>query len=187
MSPISLKRSMSTPSNITASNSVAVALSLGSNLSYLNRSAREVVFAAIQSLRRICIESQASSLYLSEPIDCPPGAEDFINAAMVLRLAAKTSASELLVVLQGIEADYGRQRGAEQNQARTLDIDIISYGNQELESSDLILPHPRAAQRRFVLMPLAEISPEMVLPGQSASIAQLLAVLPCTENVRLLT
>ena len=60
------------------------------------------------------------------------------------------------------------------NQARTLDIDIISFGNQELESSRLILPHPRATQRRFVLMPLAEIHPEMVLPGQSENIAQLL-------------
>ena len=187
MSPISLKRSMSTPSNTTDSNSVTVAISLGSNLPYLKRSPREIVLAAIQSLQGISIESQASSLYLSEPIDCPSDAEDFINAAMVLRLASQTSAGELLAILQGIEADYGRQRGNEQNQPRTLDIDIISYGNQELVSIDLILPHPRATQRRFVLMPLAEIHPEMVLPGQSASIAQLLAALPRIENVQLLT
>lgn len=178
---------MNTPSNITDSNSVAVAVSLGSNLPYLNRSAREVVLGAMESLRRISIESQASSLYLSEPIDCPSGSGDFINAAMLLRIASKTPAHELLLVLQGIEADYGRQRGAQQNQARTLDIDIISYGNQELESKDLILPHPRAIQRRFVLMPLAEIHPEMVLPGQSVNIAQLLAALPHTENVQRLS
>ncbi|PCI81185.1 MAG: 2-amino-4-hydroxy-6-hydroxymethyldihydropteridine diphosphokinase [SAR86 cluster bacterium] len=187
MSYISLKRFMNTPSNTTDSNSVRVAVSLGSNLPYLNSSPREIVLGAMESLRRISIESQASSLYLSKPIDCPPGAGDFINAAMVLRLTSKTSARGLLVVLQGIEADYGRRRGAEQNQARTLDIDIISYGNQELESIDLILPHPRARQRRFVLMPLAEIDPEMVLPGQSANIAQLLALLPRIENVQLLT
>ena len=187
MSPISLKRSMSTPINTTASNSVTVAVSLGSNLPYLNRSPREIVLAAMESLRQISIESEASSLYLSEPIDCPADAGDFINAAMVLRLASKISASELLVVLQGIEADYGRQRSAEPNQARTLDIDIISYGNQELESSDLILPHPRATQRRFVLMPLAEIHPELVIPGQSANIAQLLADLNRIENVQLLS
>jgi 2-amino-4-hydroxy-6-hydroxymethyldihydropteridine diphosphokinase len=119
-------------------------------------------------------------------MDCPPGVGDFINAAMVLRLDSKTSAGELLVILQAIELDFGRQRDAEQNQARTLDIDIISYGNQELNNTDLILPHPRATQRRFVLMPLAEIHPEMILPGQSANIAQLLAVLPRNENVRLL-
>ena len=104
---------------------------------------------------------------------------------MVLRVPSKTSANEFLAVLQGIEADYGRQRSAEKNQARTLDIDIISYGNQELETSRLILPHPRATQRRFVLMPLAEIHPEMVLPGQSKNIAQLLSLLPRNENVHL--
>jgi len=177
---------MSILSNTTDNNSVAVAVSLGSNLPYLNRSPKDIVLAAMESLRRISIEADGSSLYLSEPIDCPSGTGDFINAAMVLRLASKTSASELLAVLQGIEADYGRQRSAEQNQARTLDIDIISYGNQELESLHLILPHPQATQRRFVLMPLAEIHPEMVLPGQSESIAQLLAVLPPNENVQLL-
>ena len=182
---ISLKRSMSILSNTIDSNLVAVAVSLGSNLPYLNRSPREVVLAAMESLRLISIEADSSSVYRSEPVDCPGGIGDFINAAMVLRLPSKTSANEFLSVLQGIEAVYGRQRSAEQNQARTLDIDIISFGNQELESSRLILPHPRATQRRFVLMPLAEIHPEMVLPGQSENIAQLLSLLPRTENVHL--
>tara|TARA_B110000858_G_scaffold185553_1_gene227852 strand:- start:19830 stop:20366 length:537 start_codon:yes stop_codon:yes gene_type:complete len=178
---------MSTLRNITDSNSVTATVSLGSNLSYLNRLPREIVLAAMEDLGRISIESQSSSLYLSEPIDCPPDVGDFINAAMVLRLSSKTSAQELLGVLQGIEADYGRQRGARQNQARSLDIDIISYENQELESKNLILPHPRAIERKFVLMPLAEICPEMLLPGQLLNIAQLLAGLPRTENVRLLS
>lgn len=175
---------MSTPSNTTESNSVTVALSLGSNLPYLNQSSKEIVLSVLEILRRISIESKASSLYRTEPIDCPDGVDDFINAAILLRLHATTSAQALLVILQGIEADFGRQRGAEQNQARTLDIDIISYGNQKLVSDDLILPHPRASARRFVLMPLAEIESELVLPGQSASIAQLLAQLPSQENVR---
>ena len=174
---------MSILSNITDSNLAAV--SLGSNLPYLNLSPREIVFSAMESLRLISIEADSSSVYRSDPVDCPGGAGDFINAAMVLRVSSKTSANEFLAVLQGIEADYGRQRSAEKNQARTLDIDIISYGNQELETSRLILPHPRATQRRFVLMPLAEIHPEMVLPGQSKNIAQLLSLLPRNENVHL--
>lgn len=176
---------MSTLSNTTNSESVQVAVSLGSNLPYLNRSPREIVLAGMESLRQISLDSQSSSMYLSEPIDCPLDAEDFINAAMVLRVDAKTSARELLMVLQGIETEYGRQRSGVQNQARTLDIDIISYGNQQLESPDLILPHPRAARRRFVLLPLAEIHPELVLPGQSANIAQLLANLSAGENVQI--
>lgn len=174
---------MSILSNTTDSNLVAV--SLGSNLPYLNLSPREIVFSAMESLRLISIEADSSSVYRSDPVDCPGGSGDFINAAMVLRVPSKTSANEFLAVLQGIEADYGRQRSAEKNQARTLDIDIISYGNQKLETSRLILPHPRATQRRFVLMPLAEIHPEMVLPGQSKNIAQLLSLLPCIENVHL--
>jgi 2-amino-4-hydroxy-6-hydroxymethyldihydropteridine diphosphokinase len=176
---------MSILSNTTDSNLIAVAVSLGSNLPYLNRSPREIVLAAMDSLRLISIGADSSSVYRSEPVDCPEGSGDFINAAMILRLSSRISANEFLAVLEGIEADYGRQRSAEQNQARTLDIDIISFGNQELKSSRLILPHPRASQRRFVLMPLAEIHPEMVLPGQSENIAQLLSLLPRTENVRL--
>ena len=184
MSLISLKRSMNTLSNTT--DSYLVAVSLGSNLPYLNRSPREIVLSAMHSLRGISAESKASSLYLSEPIDCPPGVSDFINAAMVLRLTSKTTAREFLLILQGIEADFGRQRGVEQNQARTLDLDIISFENQTIESIDLILPHPRAIERRFVLLPLAEIQPEMVLPGQVANLAQLLATLPPSADVRLL-
>lgn len=177
---------MSTPSNITASDTVSAAVSLGSNLPYLDQSPREIVLCAMQSLRHYSIESRASSLYLSEPVDCPGDPLDFINAAMVLQLPAATSAQDLLATLQGLEANFGRQRGSVQNQARSLDLDIISYGNQQLNSASLVLPHPRATQRRFVLMPLAEIAPELVLPGQAQDIAQLLAQLPAAENVQIL-
>lgn len=187
MSPISLMLSMSTPHNTTASDTVWVALGLGSNLPYLGQSPQEIVLAAMECLRQISIDAEASSLYCSEPIDCPPGVEDFINAAMVLRLPKSISAHELLALTQRIEADFGRQRGSVQNRARTLDIDIISYENQELDGAELLLPHPRAVARRFVLMPLAEIRPEMLLPGQSLSIAQLLGDLPTDDTVRRLT
>ena len=86
---ISLKRSMSILSNTIDSNLVAVAISLGSNLPYLNRSPREVVLAAMESLRLISIEADSSSVYRSEPVDCPGGIGDFINAAMVLRLPSE--------------------------------------------------------------------------------------------------
>jgi len=144
------------------------------------------VLSALESLRRISISSKASSLYRSAPVDCPDGVDDFINAAMVLQLASSVSAHELLGVLQGLEADYGRRRGAEQNQARTLDLDIITFKNQIHETEDLMLPHPRAVQRRFVLQPLAEIDPAMVLPGQSLAVGELLTGLPVASDVTLL-
>ncbi|GJM13330.1 MAG: 2-amino-4-hydroxy-6-hydroxymethyldihydropteridine diphosphokinase [Pseudohongiella sp.] len=174
---------MNTPSNTTDKESVLVAVSLGSNLSHQDRRPQELVLSAMQSVSQIGSEPRLSSLYRSEPVDCPPGSGEFINAGMLLHISADVSAAALLGLLQGIEADFGRQRSAQQNQSRTLDLDIISYGNQELESEDLILPHPRALSRRFVLMPLAEIDAEFVLPGQGASVAQLLASLPAGESV----
>jgi 2-amino-4-hydroxy-6-hydroxymethyldihydropteridine diphosphokinase len=103
---------------------------------------------------------------------------------MELQVEASTTALGLLALLQQIETEFGRQRGGERNQARTLDVDLISYDNQTLESAVLTLPHPRAAQRKFVLMPLAQISPKTILPGQSASIIQLLGSLPDQDNVQ---
>ena len=177
---------MNSPSN-TTNNAAKIALvSLGSNLALGSRSPAELVLSAMDSLRQISVDSHASSLYVSAPQDCPPGSADFINAAMELRVEATTTAPGLLTLLQQIETDFGRRRGGERNQARTLDVDLISYDNQTLESTELTLPHPRAAQRKFVLMPLAEISPNTVLPGQSASISQLLASLPDQDAVRLL-
>lgn len=186
MSPILWKQSMSIPSNTTANKLVTAAISLGSNLPHGNCTPAQILLCAIERLRELSVESKASSLYLSEPIDCPEGVQDFINAAMVLHLPAATSPEALLRELQRLEADFGRQRGAEQNQARSLDLDIIWFENQELNTPSLILPHPRAAQRRFVLMPLAEIYPELVLTGQSSDIAKLLVELPSGDAVRLL-
>lgn len=174
---------MNSPSNITDKPSLVAVVSLGSNLPNADRTPAQLVRSAMERLRELGMESSASSLYRSEPLDCPPGSEDFINAVMTLRVSAGVSASQMLVATQGIEAEFGRRRGAEPNQARTLDIDIISYGNQVLESDELILPHPRAAQRKFVLLPLAEIDPHMILPGQTASVSQLLAALPESERV----
>jgi 2-amino-4-hydroxy-6-hydroxymethyldihydropteridine diphosphokinase len=176
---------MSIPSNTTASSAALAVVSLGSNLRYMALSPREIVTAAMARLSFLSVESQSSSLYLTEPIDCPDGVEDFINAVMILSMAPGTSARELLLLLQGVEKEFGRRRGGVQNQARTLDLDIISFENQQLESNELTLPHPRAVERRFVLMPLAEILPEMVLPGQSLNVSKLLAELPSSESVQL--
>jgi len=140
----------------------------------------------MESLRRVSIQSQASSLYRSEPVDCPEDVGEFVNAAMVLQVASSVSPQDLLLTLQGMEADHGRRRGAEQNQARTLDLDIITFKNQVLESENLVLPHPRAVQRRFVLQPLAELEPNMVLPGHSLSVSELLADLPAVNAVSVL-
>jgi 2-amino-4-hydroxy-6-hydroxymethyldihydropteridine diphosphokinase len=102
-----------------------------------------------------------SSLYRSAPVgfaDQP----DFINA--VAQLETGVSADRLLSDLQQIESRHGRRRSFA-NAPRSLDLDLLMFGNSELKTSDLTLPHPRMHERAFVLKPLMEISPEVSIPG----------------------
>ena len=87
---------------------------------------------------------------------------------------------ELLVQLRKIEAATGRPAAHEKNTSRTLDLDLLYFGDVTMMRPDLELPHPRMHERRFVLEPLCEIRPELVLPHQRASVADLLRRLPAT-------
>lgn len=107
-----------------------------------------------------------SSLWRSRPVDCPPGSPDFINAVMALYPAEGTTPPALLEQLQELEREFGRQHGAGRNTPRVLDLDLIAWGRQRSATSTLELPHPRAHERAFVLLPLAEVAPDLVLPGQ---------------------
>jgi len=80
----------------------------------------------------------------------------------------------LLCALQKIETAQGRQRGGEQWGPRTLDLDLLLYGDEVIESGDLSVPHPRIAERAFVLAPLHDLAPALVIPGQG-QVRQLLA------------
>ena len=82
-----------------------------------------------------------------------------------------------------MEGEFGRVPKKIMNEARPLDLDLIAYGNTEWNSAELILPHPRAHLRKFVLAPLAEIAPEWVLPGQKKTVRELLASLRTDEVV----
>jgi 2-amino-4-hydroxy-6-hydroxymethyldihydropteridine diphosphokinase len=118
-----------------------------------------------------------ASLYATEPVDCPPNTPLFINTVAALFPAMGMTAIELLEKMQDIESRFGRERSAQANQPRTLDLDLICFGNQQSAEAGLVLPHPRAHGRLFVLQPLAEIAPDLVLPGQLGSVQQLLSQL----------
>ena len=121
---------------------------------------------------------QASSFWSSTPDDCPPGSPRFVNAVAVLRPRLGETPETILDRLQDLERLAGRRPKLVLNEARPLDLDLIAWGGEVRHSPRLILPHPRAHLRRFVLAPLAELLPDLILPGQSLPVHQLLLVAP---------
>lgn len=109
-------------------------------------------------------EINFSSLYSSPPMG-PKDQPDYVNAVMSIQ--TELAATELLVVLQGIENDFGRDRAVVRWGARTLDLDILIYGDQKIDLPDLKVPHIGLAERAFVLYPLQEIAAEnLSVPGK---------------------
>src|ERR1017187_339167 len=124
-----------------------------------------------------------SSLWRTAPLDCPPGSPKFLNAVVGLVPRKEETPESLLKKLRELEKEFGRQPKKVLNEPRPLDLDLIAFGNQVRNSPELILPHPRAHQRRFVLQPLSELAPELILPGQTKTVSQLLAELSPDEVV----
>lgn len=109
---------------------------------------------------------QASRIYRSAPVDA--GGPDFFNA--VARVETGLTASELLAQLQSLELRAGRERPY-RNAPRTLDLDLLLYGDARIASTALTVPHPRMRERAFVLLPLADLAPERVDPRDLAAVA----------------
>jgi 2-amino-4-hydroxy-6-hydroxymethyldihydropteridine diphosphokinase len=124
-----------------------------------------------------------SSLWQTTPVNCPPGSPKFVNAVAGFVPREDETPETLLKKLRRLETDFGRTPKLVLNEARPLDLDLIAFGNEVLLSAELILPHPRACVRRFVLEPLNEIAPELIMPGQVKTVAELLAGLPAGERV----
>ena len=104
-----------------------------------------------------------SEIFHSEAVDCVPDTPDFLDCAVIGSWAG--SAHELLELCQKIEVDSGRPKIHSSRESRVLDIDLILFGEEIINRADLIIPHPRALQRRFVLEPLAAIAPNWKFPG----------------------
>jgi 2-amino-4-hydroxy-6-hydroxymethyldihydropteridine diphosphokinase len=151
--------------------STATALiSLGSNLG--DRAAiLDGAIAALGEVPGVVVRS-VSSYHETEPVGGPPGQGPFLNAAAALETTL--SPRGLLHALQSIENRFGRIRTVRWGE-RTLDLDLILFGDSVIDEPDLIVPHPRFADRRFVLAPLAEVAPEAVDPTSGETVARLLA------------
>jgi 2-amino-4-hydroxy-6-hydroxymethyldihydropteridine diphosphokinase len=148
---------------------VTAYIALGANLGDAAASLKQAV-VMINALP-LCIVKKTSSLYKTEPLETLPGhapGNDYINA--VVEIETSLSAPTLLHHLQQIEQAAGRQR-PHINAPRTLDLDLLLYGNGSIDSADLTVPHPRMWQRAFVLLPLTEIAPELVA-GERLQVVQ---------------
>jgi len=157
-------------------------LSLGSNLG--NRAAwLTKATNSIAELPGTQINAR-SSIYETEPVDVPDqfNNESFLNAVIIIE--TQLTASRLSDSIHRIEDQLQRTRGIP-NQPRTIDIDIITFDDLISDATGLTLPHPRAHLRRFVLQPLAEIEPDLILPGQKEDITTLLRSLPDLPSVKL--
>ena len=156
-------------------------IALGSNLN----DSRGNILRAIRQLEELSEGPLLkSSLWQTTPVDCPPGSPVFVNAVVAWTPRAGETPESLLAKLQAMEHAFGRRPKRVLNEPRPLDLDLIAFGGETRATKELTLPHPRAPHRRFVLEPLSEIAPDLVLPGQLQGVARLLARLPPDQSMR---
>ena len=168
------------PSSIFHLPSSLAIVALGSNLG----DSRRLILDAMARLQKISDQPLLkSSLWQTTPVNCPPNSPLFVNAVVGFAPQKNETPESLLQKLRALEKEFGRPPKKVLNEPRSLDLDLIAFEAEIRNQPELILPHPRAHLRRFVLQPLNEIAPDLILPGQSQTVAQLLAGLPETETV----
>ena len=155
---------------------VALGSNLGDRMANL-RAARQ----AIVDLPNVKPPMLSSPIYETEPVDCEPGAGKFLNA--VLEIEYDGAPNELLEQLVRVEESFGRKRDHARNVSRKIDIDLLYADDLSVENERLQLPHPRMHLRTFVLQPLADIRPDLLLPDQRKTARELLAQIKDSAKV----
>lgn len=154
-------------------------IALGSNLGDRLRHLQNAVQKIVEEVPHAQLRA-AAPLYETDPVDCPPGSQDFLNT--VVEIGADAEPLAMLHELRRIEVLLGRPRAHEHHAPRTVDLDLLYADDVVLNHPDLTLPHPRLQLRRFVLQPLAEIRPGLILPGQTRTVRELLTGLDSKES-----
>jgi 2-amino-4-hydroxy-6-hydroxymethyldihydropteridine diphosphokinase len=168
------------PTTTNTPTSTRYGVALGSNIEDRLENLRE-------GCRRVCLLHEPgppirfSPIYETDPIDCAPGTRPYLNAAMEINSTLAPVA--LLHQLLEIEKAMGRPSNREKNAPRSIDLDVLYAGDLMVNNSEMVLPHPRLSGRRFVLAPLAEISPDLVLPGLTRSVRDLLGDLEDSAKI----
>src|ERR1700730_160560 len=157
-----------------------IGIALGSNL--VDRLANlRAARKAIVDLENIKPPVLSSPVYETEPVACEPGAGKFLNA--VLETEYNGDPSELLEQLARVEESLGRERDHVRNVSRKIDIDLLYAGDLRVKNERLQLPHPRMHLRKFILRPLADIRPDLLLPDQIKTVRELLAQIKDSTKV----
>ncbi|WP_395740711.1 2-amino-4-hydroxy-6-hydroxymethyldihydropteridine diphosphokinase [Prosthecobacter sp.] len=154
-------------------------IALGSNLGDRAANVRrgiEMLMGRVPGIRM----NASAKVYETEPVGCAPGTQAFLNT--VIEVAAECRPEELHAHLKAVEQALGRPEQRERNSPRTLDLDLLYADDVVSDDPVLTLPHPRMHLRRFVLEPLADIRPELVLPGQRETVADLLRALTAVDG-----
>jgi 2-amino-4-hydroxy-6-hydroxymethyldihydropteridine diphosphokinase len=154
-------------------------IGLGSNVGDRLAHLREA-FRRIKELHCTAEAPLVSRVYETSPVDSPPGARAFLNA--VVEIEFDRQPIVLLDALRRIEQAMGRPSERPRNAPRIIDLDVLYAGDLILDGPEIIIPHPRLPERRFVLAPLSEIVPELILPGQTKTVQMLLEGL--TDDAR---
>jgi 2-amino-4-hydroxy-6-hydroxymethyldihydropteridine diphosphokinase len=149
---------------------VALGSNLGDPLQNLRAARRQII-----ELDEVQPPVLSSGIYETEPVDCELGASKFLNA--VVEFDYDRDPVQLLEQLARIEESLGRRRDHQKNVSRTIDVDLLYCGDRQIDNERLQLPHPRMHLRKFVLQPLTDIRPDLTLPGQTRTIADLLVEL----------
>jgi len=155
---------------------VALGSNLGDRLGHL-RAARNAIF----DLANVKPPLLSSPVYETEPVDCEPRAGKFLNA--VVEFEYEGDSACLLERVIGIEEALGRERNHPKNVSRTIDIDLLYCGGQQISNERLQLPHPRMHLRKFVLQALADIRPNLILPGRKKPVSEVVTDLEQSGDV----
>jgi 2-amino-4-hydroxy-6-hydroxymethyldihydropteridine diphosphokinase len=146
---------------------VAVGSNLGERLANLRNARKDIA-----ALSGVLPPMRSSAIYETEPVGCEKGSAKFLNAAIEFGYAGE--AHDLLRELAAIEKLLGRPATHARSVSRTIDLDLLYFGDLEIEAAELQLPHPRITGREFVLRPLTDIRPDLILPRQTEPVGALL-------------
>lgn len=145
-----------------------IALALGGNL----EDTAAVFASVLEKLAAHGLQGiRHSTWYRTSPVGCHPGTPDFLNGALTAEWAA--GPQELLELTQSLEQQAGRPKIHDSRASRILDLDLLLFGEQIVRLPDLVIPHPRMTERLFVILPLAEIAPDWVVPGYGKSVGEI--------------